>query len=462
MDVLSGGVLIACAAVLWIVYLLPVWVRRHQYLATDRNAVRLQQTLRILAETAETPMPVRLEATARTVAAQQRILREQRVAERLAAEAAANHAVAQRKAAERLVVLTRREAALQLALGDGAEPDSTRGIRRQRAMERRAARAHRRVQALSRANTGTLAAAQRRARRRARAILIAELLLSLAILGGGLASPGPAAGFFVVSGTVGVAFACAVLPLLARVQRVRARRLVASYQTVEQSLARTARSTTRSAHDVAESWRGHSPLRVDVAVEDDARAARSVPHVTAPGIRRADGAPAARNIHGRAADRNSAEPATDGWMPQKLPLPVHVTREMIAAATRDSVAPPVRMIGSSRSSRDMKVRDVSDAPRVTSTAGAELPIAFRVATNRAGAESTGDTAGVGASALLASGSSAPVSSGARVAPEPVARAVPGTAVRGSVNPYASMGVIGDPEPGWNNLNDVLARRRAAS
>ncbi|BDZ63634.1 hypothetical protein [Agromyces mangrovi Wang et al. 2018] len=42
---------------LWIAYLLPSWVRRGQYLATERNTVRLQQTLRILAETSETPSP---------------------------------------------------------------------------------------------------------------------------------------------------------------------------------------------------------------------------------------------------------------------------------------------------------------------------------------------------------------------------------------------------------------------
>ena len=68
MDVIGGGVLVAAAAALWIAYLLPSWLRRRQYLDTERNAVRLQQTLRILAETAETPEAVRVEATAREVA----------------------------------------------------------------------------------------------------------------------------------------------------------------------------------------------------------------------------------------------------------------------------------------------------------------------------------------------------------------------------------------------------------
>jgi len=52
---LGGGIMLAIAAVLWLVYLLPTWLRRREYLATERNAVRLQQTIRVLAETAEPP-----------------------------------------------------------------------------------------------------------------------------------------------------------------------------------------------------------------------------------------------------------------------------------------------------------------------------------------------------------------------------------------------------------------------
>jgi hypothetical protein len=74
-DWLSGGFIIALAAVLWLAYLLPSWFRSRQYLATERNAVRLQQTLRILAETAELPQEVRIEANARAIAEQERILK---------------------------------------------------------------------------------------------------------------------------------------------------------------------------------------------------------------------------------------------------------------------------------------------------------------------------------------------------------------------------------------------------
>ena len=67
---LGGGVMLAIAAVLWLVYLLPTWLRNREYLATEKNAVRLQQTIRVLAETAEVPTVVRAETLARELAAQ--------------------------------------------------------------------------------------------------------------------------------------------------------------------------------------------------------------------------------------------------------------------------------------------------------------------------------------------------------------------------------------------------------
>lgn len=90
----GGGVVIALAAVLWLVYLMPTWMRRRQYIATERNAVRLQQTLRILAETAEVPAEVRAEATAKSVAEQHRALRIE--AQRAEAVASAREAAAAR------------------------------------------------------------------------------------------------------------------------------------------------------------------------------------------------------------------------------------------------------------------------------------------------------------------------------------------------------------------------------
>jgi hypothetical protein len=76
-DWLGGGLIIAIAAGLWLIYFMPAWSRRREYLATERNAVRLQQTLRILAETAEVPDEIRAETTARSVAEHERYLKRQ-------------------------------------------------------------------------------------------------------------------------------------------------------------------------------------------------------------------------------------------------------------------------------------------------------------------------------------------------------------------------------------------------
>ncbi|CAD6003111.1 hypothetical protein [Agreia sp. COWG] len=75
-DWLGGGLIIAVAAGLWLIYFMPTWSRRREYMATELNAVRLQQTLRILAETSEVPDEIRVATTARSVAEQQRYLRQ--------------------------------------------------------------------------------------------------------------------------------------------------------------------------------------------------------------------------------------------------------------------------------------------------------------------------------------------------------------------------------------------------
>lgn len=69
---LGTSLVLIVAVLLWVAYLVPVWTRRREYLATERNAIRLQQTLRIMAESAESPEEVRIEADARTIAVQQR------------------------------------------------------------------------------------------------------------------------------------------------------------------------------------------------------------------------------------------------------------------------------------------------------------------------------------------------------------------------------------------------------
>ncbi len=65
---LGGGILLAIAAALWLLYLMPNWLKNREYIATEKNAVRLQQTIRVLAETSEVPRLVRADAAARRAA----------------------------------------------------------------------------------------------------------------------------------------------------------------------------------------------------------------------------------------------------------------------------------------------------------------------------------------------------------------------------------------------------------
>ncbi len=64
--------MLAIAAALWLAYLVPNWFKRREYLATERNAVRLQQTIRVLAESAEIPDAVRANLQAKQLAQAQR------------------------------------------------------------------------------------------------------------------------------------------------------------------------------------------------------------------------------------------------------------------------------------------------------------------------------------------------------------------------------------------------------
>ncbi len=75
-EVWGGGVMVTVAATLWVVYLIPTWRRRRQYATAEKNAVRLQQTLRVLAETSEMPEHVRIEAKAREAVERRRAIRQ--------------------------------------------------------------------------------------------------------------------------------------------------------------------------------------------------------------------------------------------------------------------------------------------------------------------------------------------------------------------------------------------------
>ncbi|HWH25470.1 MAG TPA: hypothetical protein VNT53_02340 [Pseudolysinimonas sp.] len=106
------AIMLALAAGLWFLYLMPSWVRRTEYLATERTATRLQQTVRVLAETSEAPDAMRIAATARDVARAERVVRaEQRRADAMVArQVRLKRAAAPAVAAEDRVPLPARTA----------------------------------------------------------------------------------------------------------------------------------------------------------------------------------------------------------------------------------------------------------------------------------------------------------------------------------------------------------------
>jgi hypothetical protein len=222
MDVIGGGLLVAVAALLWITYLLPSWLRRRQYLATERNAVRLQQTLRILAETAETPEAVRVEATAREVAVQQRILHEHEVAARLAAETAEHLAIAERRAAEEAAAVARDLAADALAAhAPITEPLPTITVAPEPALG----------QALD-ANADRRA--KLRALRRRRALTSLVLLISVITVVAGFVGAAFGASLLVPAG--GLIVALGAVGMLGRLAKVRVPRAAVETQAPRESV----------------------------------------------------------------------------------------------------------------------------------------------------------------------------------------------------------------------------------
>ncbi|MBT2498080.1 hypothetical protein J7E25_03130 [Agromyces sp. ISL-38] len=339
MDVIGGGVLVAAAAALWITYLLPSWLRRRQYLATERNAVRLQQTLRILAETAEMPEPVRLEATAREVATQQRILHEHETTARLEAEAAEHLAIAERRAAEGAADAARELAAEAIAAHPVTEPIAV--------------------------ITPASAAAARRALRRKRALCSLTFLASLVVAVAGLIAAAFGGSLLVpAAGGLGMVLGFSGIVRLAKRRVPRA--------------------------------------VVPVSVE---REAVSFEPIELP-----------------------EEPAaTEGWTPQPLPRPLHLSRGTIAATAMASIEAAAELKRSA-SEAEITRRTAQlepDVPDITPTA-APAPAAASVAQRSVSA------AGQGAHRALE-----------------------------SANPYAGMGIVGDAKPAFDDLDAVLRRRRQA-
>ncbi|NHI17903.1 large exoprotein [Microbacterium excoecariae] len=74
-QILGGGAIALVVALLWLAYLLPSWQASVRYNAAEKNAVRLNQALRVLAHTSEAPEELRVELSRREAAKQQRLVR---------------------------------------------------------------------------------------------------------------------------------------------------------------------------------------------------------------------------------------------------------------------------------------------------------------------------------------------------------------------------------------------------
>ena len=113
---LGGGMIFVIIAVLWAAVLVPGWNRRREFKAAERNAFRLQRTLRVLAETMEMPEEMRIEATAKEALAHEKLLRSEKKRE----EAERNAELAEARAAQvraeiRAQQMQRKQAATQRA-----------------------------------------------------------------------------------------------------------------------------------------------------------------------------------------------------------------------------------------------------------------------------------------------------------------------------------------------------------
>lgn len=349
MDVIGGGLLVAVAAALWVAYLLPSWLRRRQYLATERNAVRLQQTLRILAETAETPEPVRVEATAREVANQQRILHEREATARFAAEAAEQQALAERRVAEGAADAARERAAEALA----ANLAATAPIE---ILPSAVGAAATQAPIVQRRPTSTAAA--RRALRRRRALCSLVLLVSLLTVTAGTVAAVFGATLIVPAvGAAGVVLALAALARLARVRPMR---------------AASASQTSAIQAEPFEPFEFAEPDAVD-----------------------------------------------DSWTPQPLPKPLHLSRGTIAATAMASIEAAAQL---------KRAEAGDDIARRVAELEPEVPVVRP---------------------------KAPAAASSGLARPDERRAVAGPSA------YASMGIIGDADPGFADLDAVLRRRRQA-
>ena len=232
-QVLGGGVIVFVAVALWLVYLLPSWQSRHRFTSAERNAVRLNQALRVLAETAEIPREVQLELTARTAHQQQKLARQiqaKKTKTELAAAKARLEVARLESARDRDLVREQRAAAVQVARAERAAAVELARAERAAAVE--VARAERaaalekthaeKIAAVERAHAERAAVAVRpearraQARRRFRLALATSGIVGLAaIIAGVVPAVGAVAPVLIASGAVVVVASLVALRRLA-------------------------------------------------------------------------------------------------------------------------------------------------------------------------------------------------------------------------------------------------------
>jgi hypothetical protein len=238
-------VIILVAVALWLLYLLPSWVRRHQFITAERNALRLNQALRVLAETSETPDEVTFELNTRTAFVQQRAARRaqaSREADARKAQAEVDRA-AQRAQTERDAHAKRSQAERD-AIAKKSQAESA-AIAKQTLIENERAERERELLGLERARVQRESVSARpearraRARMRARTLVLALWILALICAGLGVWS-------ILVTGSVlllwiAAAIVGSTLLLGVRVARLRARRVAPLKEAVPAATREPAR-----------------------------------------------------------------------------------------------------------------------------------------------------------------------------------------------------------------------------
>ena len=114
-ELLSGGLVFAVGAVLWVAYLIPSWVRRRHFAETEANTVRMQHTIAAMTVAGlDTTHLRQAEATARAVHEQKKALRRAERESKKLARSSAHDALSPEQRA--LLARHRRRRAREVAL----------------------------------------------------------------------------------------------------------------------------------------------------------------------------------------------------------------------------------------------------------------------------------------------------------------------------------------------------------